>query len=205
MTTVYLVNNGYTLNNLNFSSNESLSSRREKRILSIEGEEASKSLASSNIFNDVNRIYASNYVMALETAKYLASNLELDINIKDELGEREIGFLGDKKIRMVQEMQENDFNYKLNGGESLNDVKRRALKFLKEVLVTDKDLKIVMFTHNVLITSLLSTYCEIGFNLDNRLILNYHDEAIIDGSWEGIKVFALTFDNEELLDIKRVL
>ena len=140
--------------------------------------------------------------MALETAKYLASNLELDINIEPSLGERVLGNLGDKKIRMVQELQESDFNYKLPNGESLNDVKSRALRFLNQVLRTDKDKKVVMFTHNVLITALLSVYCDKGFNLDNRLILNYHDESIIDGSWSGIKVIALTFNEQELCDIK---
>ena len=205
MTTIYLVNNALTLNNLAFPDNETLTNKREKRILSIEGEKASQELSLKEEFQDVNKIYASNYVMALETAKYLASKLNIDINIRRELGERILGNLGDKKIRMVQEMQENDFNYKLPGGESLNDVKSRALRFLNQTLINDKDLKIVMFTHNVLITALLLVYCDAGFNLDNRLILNYHDEAIIDGVWKDIRVIELTFNDQELLNIKRIM
>ena len=204
MTTIYLINNGLTLNNLNFSSNESLESRREKRILSILGEEESRKLADFSDLQRVNKIYTSNYVMSIATAKYLAKKLELDINIRDELGERVLGNLGDKKIRMVNEMQENDFDYKLPGGESLNEVKRRMLKFIKKVLEEDKDHVVALFTHNVAITSLLSLYCTKGFNLDNRLILNYHDDAIVDGAWDGIRVWELEFDDTEIVNVKRV-
>ena len=204
MTTIYLINNGFTMNNLNFPDSESLSNRREKRILSIIGEEESRKLAQDVNLQKVNSIYSSDYVMSIGTAKYLAQNLELDINIKEELGERVLGNLGDKKIRMVNEMQENDFDYKLSGGESLNDVKRRMLKFLYKVLREDEGKRIAMFTHNVAITSLLSEFCDKGFNLDNRLILNFQDQAIVDGTWEGIKVIEMTFDKTDLVNIERI-
>ena len=142
--------------------------------------------------------------MALATAKYLAHNLELDIKVHAELNERLIGELNNQKIRLIQEMQESDFNYKLPGGESLNDTKIRMLTFINHLLKEHVNQKLALFTHNVAITSLLINYCEEGFNLDNRLILNYHDESIIDGSWDGIKVIKLEFDNQELININRL-
>ena len=129
------------------------------------------------VMKRVNVIYSSPYVMAVGTAKYLAHKLELETIITRELGERVLGAIGDKKIRMVSEMQENDFSYKLSGGESLNDVKRRMSCFINKIRRLEKDKTIAMFTHNVAITSYLSEYCTKGFNLDNRLILNYHDDA----------------------------
>lgn len=203
MTTIYLINNGLTMNNLIFDSSEPLKNKREKRILSIEGEKESELLTKLPYFEKINLIYTSNYVMSIGTAKYLARKLGIDINITKEIGERILGELGDKKIRMVSEMQENDFNYKLSGGESLNNVKNRMLNFLNKVLKEDKDKNIAIFTHNVAITSLLSEYCEKGFNLDNRLILNYHNKAIIDGAWDGITIIELTFEDNELIDIVR--
>ena len=203
MTTIYLINNNYTMNNLNFPSHESLDSKREKRILSIEGEKESAKLKNIPYLEHVQAIYTSNYVMSIGTAKYLAKDLELDINIDSDLGERVLGNLGDKKIRMVTEMQENDFNYKLNGGESLNEVKKRMLHFINKVIQKDKDKTIAVFTHNVAITSLLTNYCTKGFNLDNRLILNYGEDAIIDGAWDGINIIELQFQDDELISIAR--
>lgn len=203
MTTIYLINNGYTMNNLTFPDNETLEMKREKRILSIEGECESEKLALMPDLEHVQEIYSSSYVMSIGTSKYLSKKLEIGIEIRAELGERVLGQLGDKKIRMVSEMQENDFDYHLPGGESLNDVKRRMLRFLKEILKKNEGKTIAVFTHNVAITALLSEYCEKGFNLDNRLILNYQDDAIIDGAWNGINLIEMQFDGSELVSIKR--
>ncbi len=203
MTTIYLINNSLTLNNLNFDFDEPLNSKREKRALSIEGEMESMTLSKEEYLQKVNVIYSSFYVMSISTAKYLAKSLELDINVNSSIGERVIGDLGDKKIRMVTEMQENDFDYKLNHGESLNEVKLRMLQFLAKILKKHKDKNIAVFTHNMAITCLLSEFCQKGFNLDNRLILNYKDDAIVDGAWDGINVIELQFDNQELVSITR--
>ncbi len=205
MTTIYLINNSLTMNNLNFDIKESIAKRREKRILSIEGEEESAKLPTYNYLKNVNVIYSSPFVMSLGTAKYLAKSLGLDININYDIGERVLGELGDRKIRMVSEMQENDFDYKLYKGESLNEVKARMLYFIHKVLKDDEDKTVAVFTHNVAITCLLSEYCTKGFNLDNRLILNYENEAIVDGAWDGINIIKLVFDNKELVSITRVV
>lgn len=203
MTTIYLINNSLTLNNINFPEKESLKIKREKRILSIEGEEESKMLASNMELAHVNSIYSSSYVMSIATAKYLAQKLELDINIREELGERILGSLGDQSIRILQEIQESDFDYRLSGGESLNDVKRRMTSFVNKLLRVEEDKTIALFTHNVAITCLLSNWCTKGFNLDNRLILNYGEEAIIDGAWNGISIFKLEFNKDKLVNISR--
>ncbi|MBE6154455.1 MAG: histidine phosphatase family protein [Firmicutes bacterium] len=203
MTTIYLINNSLTMNNLAFPNNETLESKREKRLLSIEGEMEAKKLAKSDYMQNINVIYASPYVMSIGTAKYLANELQLDIKIDSLIGERKIGNLGDKKISMITELQESDFNYKLVGGESLNEVKLRMLKFLKSILIENEAKEIAIFTHNVAITCLLSEYCTKGFNLDNRLILNYNDDAVVDGTWHGINIIELKFDNNELVSIVR--
>lgn len=203
MTTIYLINNSLTMNNIVFPSSETLNTKREKRILSIEGESESKKLASDELLKNVNMIFASPYVMSYGTAKYLASSLDLNIEINSLIGERKIGNLGDKKISVLTEMQENDFDYKLTGGESLNEVKSRMMRFLKNILNQYNDKNIAVFTHNVAITCLLSEFCMKGFNLDNRLILNYNDEAIIDGAWNGISVIELKFNDNELVSILR--
>ena len=203
MTTIYLISNGLVLKNINYETDETLETKREKRILSIEGEARSKELVKNPFLNKVNKIYTSNYVVSMETAKYLANSLELEINVYKELKERTLGFLKDKRISMVNEMQENDFDYRLDGGESLNDVKRRMLKFLKTVLVNDENQTIAIFTHNVALTGLLSEFCTKGFNLDNRLILNYNDNVIIDGQSEDLKIIELVFDKTDLVSIKR--
>ena len=98
MTTIYLINNSLTMNNLSFPDKESLEQKREKRILSIEGEEESRRLANNKDLQNVQEIYSSSYVMSIATAKYLARKLEEEIQIVSEIGERVLGNLGDKRI-----------------------------------------------------------------------------------------------------------
>ena len=202
MTTIFLINNSLTMN-VSLPDSETLESRREKRILSIDGEKESKNLSKSNLLKNVNVIYSSPFVMSIGTAKYLANTLDLDIIVSPEIGERKVGALGGKKISVLTEMQENDFDYKLYSGESLNDVKKRMLSFLNMLLKKYEDKDIAVFTHNVAITSLLSEYCNKGYNLDNRLILNYNEEAIIDGAWNGLDIIELKFNNKDLVSITR--
>ena len=202
MTTIYLINNSLTMN-VFFPLNKLFREKREKRLLSIEGEKESKMLADIPYLNKVSSIYTSSYVMSIGTAKYLAKKLEVEMQVCEELGERVIGNLGDKKIRMIQELQENDFSYKLSGGESLDEVRERMLRFLRKVLIKNDDKTVAFFTHNVAITCLLSKWCSKGFNLDNRLILNYQDKAIVDGAWDGISIIELVFQGNELVSIER--
>ena len=203
MTKIYLINNSLTQNNILYPDKDSLEIKREKRILSIEGEEESKKLANETFLKNVCFIYSSSYVMCVATSKYLAKKLEIGINVNSDIDERVIGDLKDKKIRTITEIQENDFDYKLNGGESLNEVKARMFKFITYILKKHENKEIAVFTHNVAITCLLTEFCTKGFNLDNRLILNYQDEAIVDGLWDGISVIEIIFQGNNLVSIKR--
>ena len=70
MTTIYLINNTLTMNNLDYPD-DTLEQRRQKRILSIEGEKESEELVNIDYLKRTNVIYYSPYVMAVGTAKYI--------------------------------------------------------------------------------------------------------------------------------------
>ena len=50
----------------------------------------------------------------------------------------------------------------------------------------------------------VSLYCEKGFNLDNRLILNYNDNSIIDGTRTNFDVFKIDYENGQVTNIERI-
>lgn len=204
MTTLYLVSNNYVENNLSYSNGESLEAKREKRPLSIEGEEAAKKLSSLEEMQEINVIYSSGYASAIATAKYCASNLELSINVDNKLNERKIGLFEDKTLRFFKEHQEHDFNYKLSGGESINSTKIRITNAIKNILNKNQDLNILIVTHNTAITSYLLNYCEKGFNLDDRLILNFKDNVVVDGTSNGLDIFKLEFEAEKVINIEKI-
>ncbi|MBQ6687249.1 MAG: histidine phosphatase family protein [Bacilli bacterium] len=204
MTTLYLVSNNCVLNNLAYKSDESLELKREKRPLSIEGEQKAKMLAEFEELQDINVIYSSGYASALATTKYLADKLELTINVENKLNERKIGLLEDKTLRFFKEHQEHDFNYRLSGGESINSTKTRITNAINDILKDNEDLNILVATHSVAITSYLLNYCETGYNLDERLILNYKNNVIVDGTTNGVDIYKIIVDNNKIIDIEKL-
>lgn len=66
--------------------------RNKKIILSVEGEEKAKIFAKKKELNSIDVLYSSDYVRAISTAKYIAKNNNLPINIDNRLGERKIRY-----------------------------------------------------------------------------------------------------------------
>ena len=62
----------------------------EKIILSVNGERLAKEISKLNELQNINMIWSSNYVRALATAKYIADENNIDINVDDRLNERRL-------------------------------------------------------------------------------------------------------------------
>lgn len=98
-----------------------------KRKLTVSGEIQAQRL--SEIFNDINvdGVYSSPYLRAIKTVEPIAKSKSLNVQLLDQFRERKSSdyrvskekFLGYGKHQWV------DFDFKLCGGESLNDVKNR--------------------------------------------------------------------------------
>ena len=92
---------------------------------------------------DIDVIYSSQYVRAMATAKYIAEKNNIKLNIDARFGERKFGV---KTISDLPqdffEHQFHDWNYKLNDGESLNEVYTRIVEAIHEVLNKNKGKKL---------------------------------------------------------------
>ena len=91
MTTIYLIRHSKPLKVNNNSNSDSLQIQNEKSSLSIEGENIAREKLNNEELQNIDIIYSSNYVRAIQTAKYLAERNDLEINIDSELGERKFG------------------------------------------------------------------------------------------------------------------
>ncbi len=88
-TIIYLVRHSKPLKEREwYFTNESLQVQNEKDILSIEGEQMACDHFANKEFENIDCVYSSNYIRAISTAKYVASNNNLKIKIVDDLGER---------------------------------------------------------------------------------------------------------------------
>ena len=69
----------------------------EKVILSVLGEKKAEEMANLYELCDVDVLWSSNYVRAISTAKYIANNNDIEINIDENLNERKLGDLNSLK------------------------------------------------------------------------------------------------------------
>lgn len=196
---VYLISNNLVLDGINYAFDTSIEQKRLTRPLSIEGEKEAKEIAQKI---KVEKIYSSNYASALATAKYIADINNTEIIINNRLNDSKIGNMGRHNIKMLRFMQEKNFDFKFESGESLNETMQRLYNIFKNIVNSNNE-DIAIITHRRAIMGLLLKFCEKGYNLDDRLILTYNDKVILDDTENEIDkiIIELNDDNIENIDI----
>ena len=209
-TVVYLIRHSETCAKANLKSievNEDSQISNEKIILSVSGEEKAQALSEISDMKNIDAVYSSSYVRSVSTAKYIAQDNNTIINIDERLNERKIGKMGNMEWREFAYMQSKDFDYKLPGGESLNQTKKRIVEAMKNILMFESGNRVAVISHSTALTCLLSAWCDVGYNYDGEIILSYNEKTIVDGRWTAPMVIKVVFDgmtvkNIELLNLE---
>lgn len=154
-TIIYLIRHAETVNENGIrNTNEDSQMINEKEILSVHGEEQSKRLSENLELNNIDVIWSSSYARAKATAKYIANNNNLSINLDSNLSERKLGnlkelgeFMKDKKTRDPSQEQLLDREFKTSDGESAEDTRQRMDRFFDRILKEYEGKKIAVVSH----------------------------------------------------------
>ena len=206
-TVVYLIRHSeVTLksNIKNISMSDDFQTSNEKAFLSVSGEKKAQIMSKMPELQNIDAVYSSNYVRALETAKYIAQENNTIINVDERLNERKIGDNENIESKEFHRLQTTNFDYKLPNGESLNDTKKRMIEAMKNILMFENELRVAVISHSTALTCLLSAWCEMGKNYDDEIILSYKDETLVDGHWPAPAIYKVTFDGMTVTDIKYI-
>ena len=204
-TVVYLIRHSEATPRVNLkyiSSGDNRQIDNEKWFLSVSGEKRAEELSKCDELKNIDAVYSSNYVRALETAKYIALENNTIINVDERLNERKIGDMGDMEWKEFARLQTKKHDFKLVGGESLNQTKKRMVAAMKNILMFETGNRIAIVSHSTAITCLLSSWCEYGLNYDDQIILTYNEKTIVDGNFTAPQVFKVTFDGMNVLDVE---
>lgn len=176
----------------------------EKIILSVEGENRARELSERKELNNIDVIWASNYVRAISTAKYIAYRNNLEINIDSNFNERKLGNLEtlkelgkDKKYSYTEE-QLLDEKLKNIDGENRIEVNNRMSNSLNKILKENEGKNIVIISHGAAIKFLLMNWCK----LNNELKLKYKN-SIID--LKSPSLIKLEFNGMNLDDLSLII
>ena len=174
--------------------------RNEKIILSVEGEIKASNLSKVAALQNIDVIWSSNYVRAISTAKYIAYENNLSINLDTNFNERKLGNLEtlnkiyDLKKYSFTEAQLLDINLKNTNGENRYEVNKRMTYSLNKILKDYLGKKLVIVSHGAAIKFLLMNWCTL--NESHKLVYN---NCIIDLSSPSI--IKLEFNKDKLEDL----
>lgn len=204
MTTIYLIRHSVRIkmSEMEYNTSQDRLILNEKIILSPLGEERAKILADEEELQNIDKVYCSNCVRTLQTAKYLMEKQNLKCTIDDRLDERRTGIPNDKEFPNWFELQYLDENFKTVGGESQLDVRNRFSEVIKEVLENYKDKRICIFSHAYAITFYLLKYCKLEHVSKEKFTIKFKDKIVMDRGINAPEVFKLTFDGDNLYDIE---
>ena len=202
---VYLIRHSKPLKVNNDNSNDSLQIQNEKQPLAIEGENIAKDKLNIDELKNIDKLYSSSYVRAISTAKYIAENNNIEINVIDDFGERKFG------INSWSELPDNfgqkqflDENYKTEFGESQKEVRERTFNTLMNILKCE-DKKIAIVFHSTAMLFLLMTWCKVVPNKENfSYKFLFDDKEIFNNKIGYCEIFKLTFNDDKLIDIKNI-
>lgn len=161
------------------------------RPLSQKGKEDVKKVTEFFKNKNITRVLSSPYIRALHTVEGIAKDKGLDIEVVDDFRERKVANSYIEDFETFSELQWKDFDYFLEGGESLNQVQKRGIKALFDVVDKYKGENIVIGTHGTIL----------------GVILNYFDKKYDFNFWKTIKmpdIFLLEFEDRKLKHIKNI-
>lgn len=194
---LYLVSNNLVIDNIVYETDETLENKRVNRPLSIEGEKVAVKLVKKI---KANIVYSSSYASSIASAKYFAAVKKCDVVINSFLNDLRVGDLGRRNIQMLRFMQERDFSFKFNRGESLLDVNKRMNVAIDRIIKKNGNKDLVIFTQKSAIIGYLLDKLEKGYNLDDRLMLSFNDKVIIDDANEDVNIIKICFDKGKVID-----
>ncbi len=204
-TIIYLIRHAETIDEEGIrNTNETMQEINEKEILSIEGEQDSKKISENSELKNIDVIWCSSYTRAKQTAKYVASENNLQYNLDKRLCERKLGnredlgkFMNDKSSRDPSREQLAFPDFKTRDGESANDTNKRMNEFINEILENYRGKRIAVVSHGGAIKFYLLSYCKVN----EKLNLEYEGKEL---SISSPCLLKLTFKDKKLINIEQI-
>lgn len=205
MNTIYLIRHSIKDKTFNeFLESDTKQQRNEKLPLNEKGKEMALKLAESTMLEQVNEIWASNYLRAQQTAKYICDKNNLKLNFSPAFDERHYGDIDssiDKEEFWIEQFKNKDLKYP--NGESQNDVANRMHEKIEEILKNKDNKKIAIVAHNACILFYIMKFCKLEkAYIPKKLTISYNDKKIInDEIMDSPSIIELKIDSNKIIDI----
>ena len=199
-TIVYLIRHSekFDPNNIDlYNTKDNKQLKTEKKMLSIEGEKRAEILSKQKAFENVSAVYCSNYVRAMQTAKYFIETENLKLNIDERFNERKVGEYNKEEYPNFFCDQYWNKEFKSKNGESQIEVNKRMLDGFWDVVNKNKGKNIAIISHGTAITFLLMNWCKLLDVQANFLRkIEFDGKIIINRIYNAPEVFKITLNEQ---------
>ena len=168
------------------------------RPLNKEGISDSKKVTEFLKDKNITKIYSSPYKRSIDTINDFASSVNMDISLIEDFRERKISNEWIEDFNGFAKMQWNDFNYRLEDGESLKEVQDRNIRELHKILNENNNENIVIGTHGTALSTILNYFTPSYVCNDFLRIIDFMP-YIIRLDFSGVNLVG----KEELLIVKK--
>ncbi|WP_456278643.1 histidine phosphatase family protein [Bacillus sp. AK128] len=143
----------------------------------------------------IDAVVSSPYLRSIQTVEKLAKQLGKEVLVFEDLKERKFSSedtrISDKELLPLLEKSFLEWNFTLEGGESNADCQKRAVKVLKELLITFRNKKVVVGSHGAVMTLMMRFFDP---NYDLKFL---HSTSKPD-------IYRMEFNGELLVKVKRL-
>lgn len=174
------------------------------RPLTDEGKNDTRAVADLLKSRNVGFIASSPYIRAIDTVGLYSLWTGLDVNIYEDLRERNAGSWHGGNFFEFIEKQWADLDYHIEDGESLREVQARNIRVLNHILAEHPNEKIAIATHGTALSTILNHYYPdfdfkcfkkivdfmpfiIRLDFDGKKCVNYQTELIIHKDFKNRK------------------
>lgn len=181
--------------------------KNEKIVLSVIGEQKASDLSKLPELQNLDKVYASNYTRTIATAKYIAFENNLDINVDERLGERKLGNL--KELEKLGVNKKDNFTieqlidptFKNIDGECNIEVRKRMTACINEIIDNNEGKNIAIVSHGAAIRFYIQNWCEYNYDKDEYL---FNNKQIWQGYLDSPSCLKLIFDGRNLEQIEKL-
>ncbi|MBB6482733.1 histidine phosphatase family protein [Spirochaeta isovalerica] len=127
------------------------------RPLTSSGSFAAKKIPDLFENTHIDHFYSSPFVRSVHTIQYLANQCEKNITLCPNLQERKVGSWVEDFFTYAQKQWHN-FDYKIENGESLNEVQKRNINEINVILQNHQNQNVVIGTHGTSLCTILNHF-----------------------------------------------
>lgn len=154
--------------------------------LTEEGVKLANGLTLFFLNKNISNVYTSPYLRAVQTIEPTANLLKINMVLEDNLRERTVGNWVDNFSDFALN-QWNNFDFKLDNGESLNEVQQRMVTIYNKIFKKEKG-NIIISGHGTSLATLFNSILgdNFGFkeftrmNMPDVYCAKYEDDVLID-------------------------